>query len=94
MNRVVVTGLGIVSCIGNNKTEVLEAPVDEEVSETKEVETNAGLNKALDVYRKLIEKKPENRIEMFFSYSEENLKKRNIKINGYGKWSNYDFKKI
>ena len=42
----------------------------------------------------LIEKKPENRIEMFFCYSDEDLKKRNLKINGYGKWSNYDFKKI
>ena len=42
----------------------------------------------------LIEKKPKDRIEIFFSYSEENLRKRNIKINGYGKWSNYDFKKI
>ena len=42
----------------------------------------------------LIEKKPEDRVEMFFSYTEENLKKRNIKIKGYGKWSNYDFKKI
>ena len=42
----------------------------------------------------LIEKKPEDRVEMFFSYTEENLKKRNIKISGYGKWSNYDFKKI
>ena len=42
----------------------------------------------------LIEKKPEDRVEMFFSYTEENLKKRNIKINSYGKWSNYDFKKI
>ena len=42
----------------------------------------------------LIEKKPEDRIEMFFSYTEENLEKRKIKINGYGKWSNYDFKKI
>ena len=42
----------------------------------------------------LIEKKPEDRVEMFFSYSDENLKKRNLKIDGYGKWSNYDFKKI
>ena len=42
----------------------------------------------------LIEKKPKDRVEMLLSYSEENLKKRNIKINGYGKWSNYDFKKI
>ena len=42
----------------------------------------------------LIEKKPDNRIEMFFSYSDEDLRKRNLKINGYGKWNNYDFKKI
>ena len=42
----------------------------------------------------LIEKKPEDRIEMFFSYSDEDLKKRNLKIDGYGKWSNYDFRKI
>ena len=42
----------------------------------------------------LIEKKPENRIEMFFSYLEENLEKRYLEINGYGKWNNYDFKKI
>ena len=42
----------------------------------------------------LIEKKPDNRIELFFSYLEENLDKRNLKINGYGKWNNYDFKKI
>ena len=42
----------------------------------------------------LIEKKPKNRIEMFFGYLDEDLKKRNLKIKGYGKWSNYDFKKI
>ena len=42
----------------------------------------------------LIEKKPKNRIEMFFGYLDEDLKKRNLKINGYGKWDNYDFKKI
>ena len=42
----------------------------------------------------LIEKKPEDRIEMFFGYLDEDLKKRNLKINGYGKWGNYDFKKI
>ena len=42
----------------------------------------------------LIKKKPENRVEMFFSYSEKNLNKRNFKIKGYGKWRNYDFKKI
>ena len=42
----------------------------------------------------LIKKKPDNRIEMFFSYSDEDLRKRNLKINGYGKWSNYDFERI
>ena len=42
----------------------------------------------------LIEKKPKNRIEMFFGYLDEDLKKRNLKIKGYGKWDNYDFKKI
>ena len=42
----------------------------------------------------LIEKKPDNRIELFFSYLEENLDKRNLEIKGHGKWSNYDFKKI
>ena len=38
------------------KTEVLEATETEEVLEL-EPEENAGLNKALDTYRKLIEKK-------------------------------------
>ena len=42
----------------------------------------------------LIEKKPEDRVEMFFGYLDEDLKKRNLKIKGYGKWGNYDFKKI
>ena len=42
----------------------------------------------------LIEQKPKNRIEMFFCYLDKDLKKRNLKIKGYGKWSNYDFKKI
>ena len=42
----------------------------------------------------LIEKKPDDRIELFFNYLEENLDKRNLEIKGHGKWSNYDFKKI
>ena len=42
----------------------------------------------------LIEKKPDNRIELFFSYQGENLDKRNLEIKGHGKWSNYDFEKI
>ena len=42
----------------------------------------------------LIKKKPNDRIELFFSYQEENLDKRNLEIKGHGKWSNYDFEKI
>ena len=42
----------------------------------------------------LIEKKPEDRIEMFFGYLDEDLKKRNLEIKGHGKWNNYDFEKI
>ena len=42
----------------------------------------------------LIEKKPDDRIELFFNYLEENLDKRNLKIKGHGKWNNYDFEKI
>ena len=42
----------------------------------------------------LIEKKPNDRIELFFSYLEENLDKRNLEIKGHGKWSNYNFEKI
>ena len=42
----------------------------------------------------LIEKKPDDRIELFFTYLGENLDKRNLEIKGYGKWNNYDFKKI
>ena len=42
----------------------------------------------------LIEKKPNDRIELFFSYLEENLDQRNLDIKGHGKWSNYDFEKI
>ena len=42
----------------------------------------------------LIEKKPDDRIELFFNYLEENLDKRNLEIKGHGKWSNYNFEKI
>ena len=42
----------------------------------------------------LIKDKPENLVELYFSYSDENLKERNLKISGHGKWGNYDFKKI
>ena len=42
----------------------------------------------------LLEKKPESRIEIFFNYLESDLEKRNFEIKGYGKWNNYEFKKI
>ena len=42
----------------------------------------------------LIKKKPDDRIELFFNYLEENLDKRNLEIKGHGKWNNYDFEKI
>ncbi len=42
----------------------------------------------------LIKNKPKNRIEIFFRYLGENLEKRSLEIKGYGKWNNYDFKKI
>ena len=42
----------------------------------------------------LIEQKPKNLIEMFFTYSKKDLDKRNLEIKGHGKWGNYDFGKI
>ena len=42
---------------------------------------------------KLIEKKPKNRIELYFNYS-ENLDSRTVNIKGYGKWDTNDFNKI
>ena len=39
------------------ESELLEAPQTEEVAEEDTVEENAGLNKALDTYRKLIDRK-------------------------------------
>ena len=42
----------------------------------------------------LIEKKPNNRIELFFRYLEGDLDRRELEIKGCGKWSNYDFEKI
>tara|TARA_B100000949_G_C13975550_1_gene322922 strand:- start:37 stop:492 length:456 start_codon:yes stop_codon:yes gene_type:complete len=50
-------------------------------------------NIVLVEWPKLIEKKPKNRIELFFSYS-ENLEKRVVNITGCGKWNTYDFNKI
>ena len=41
----------------------------------------------------LIKKKTKNRIEMFFSYLDKNLEKRQLNTIGFGKWKNYDFEK-
>lgn len=61
-----------------NKTKVVEVaedeiPATEEVAEA-EVETNAGLTKALDTYRKLIEKKVD--AEPLTEKEQDNLEKR------------------
>ena len=53
------------------ETSILESPETENV---EEVEENAGLNKALDTYRKLIEKK--NDAEPLTEKEQENLEKR------------------
>jgi len=41
----------------------------------------------------LIKKKPENRIDIFFNYSEKN-DLRDVKIAGYGKWKDQKFDEI
>ena len=56
------------------------------------VESENGIT--LIEWHELMEKKPDDRIELFFNYLEENLDKRNLEIKGHGKWSNYDFEKI
>ncbi|WP_299290565.1 DNA-directed RNA polymerase subunit K [Nitrosopumilus sp.] len=53
------------------ETEVVEAP---EVAEAEETEENAGLNKALDTYRKLIEKK--DGVEALTEKEQEDLEKK------------------
>lgn len=55
------------------ETKLLEVPQTEEVTEI-EPEENAGLNKALDTYRKLIEKK--DGAEPLTEKQQENLEKR------------------
>ena len=55
--------------------------------------TEASSNVVLVEWPKLIEKKPKNRIELFFNYS-ENLDSRTVNIKGYGKWNTCDFDKI
>ena len=41
----------------------------------------------------LIKKKPSNRIEIYFKYSDL-LDSRKVKIIGFGKWKNYKFDEI
>ena len=53
------------------ETELLEAP---EIKEEIEPEENAGLNKAIDTYRKLIEKK--DGVEPLSEKEQENLEKK------------------
>ena len=50
-------------------------------------------NIVLIEWPELIKQKPQNRIELFFNYSED-LNGRNLYIKTYGKWQNYDFEKI
>ena len=50
-------------------------------------------NIVLIEWPELIKQKPQNRIELFFNYSED-LNSRNLYIKTYGKWQNYDFDKI
>lgn len=55
-----------------NETELIEAPQPEELDE--DVEENAGLNKALDTYRKLIDRK--DLVEPLTEKEQESLEKR------------------
>ena len=41
----------------------------------------------------LIKPKPKNRIEIFLKYLKQ-INARKVKINGFGKWKNYEFFKI
>jgi len=56
------------------ETKLLETPEPEEVVE--ETQENAGLNKALDTYRKLIEKKGGKDADPLTEKEQENLEKR------------------
>jgi DNA-directed RNA polymerase I, II, and III subunit RPABC2 len=55
-----------------NETELIEAPQPEELD--TEIEENAGLNKALDTYRKLIDRK--DLVEPLTEKEQDNLEKR------------------
>ena len=54
---------------------------------------NIEKNIILIEWPELIENKPVSRIELFFKYS-NNMNKRIVDIEGYGKWKDYDFKKL
>jgi len=64
---------------GTEEVEVLEVPESEEILDI-EPEENTGLNKALDTYRKLIEKK--DGIEPLSEKEQNNLEKRIKEIEG------------
>ncbi|MDH3488958.1 MAG: DNA-directed RNA polymerase subunit K [Nitrosopumilus sp.] len=64
---------------GTEEVEVLEVPESEELLD-EEPEENTGLNKALDTYRKLIEKK--DGIEPLSEKEQNNLEKRIKEIEG------------
>ncbi len=63
------------------KTKLLEAPEPEEVV-GEETQENAGLNKALDTYRKLIEKKGGKDADPLTEKEQESLEKRINEIEG------------
>ncbi len=62
------------------KTKVLEIPEPEEVVEV--TEENAGLNKALETYRKLIEKKGGKDADPLTEKEQESLEKKISEIEG------------
>ena len=62
------------------ETKVLETPAPEEIVEV--TEENAGLNKALDTYRKLIEKKGGKDADPLTEKEQESLEKRINEIEG------------
>ena len=64
---------------GTEEVEVLEVPESEELMDV-EPEVNTGLNKALDTYRKLIEKN--DGIEPLSEKEQNNLEKRIKEIEG------------
>jgi len=63
----------------NKETKLLETPEPEEVEVTEE---NAGLNKALETYRKLIEKKGGKDADPLTEKEQESLEKRISEIEG------------